>query len=275
MIGVFDSGFGGLTVLEALLGELPQYDFIYLGDSARAPYGGRSQEMIYNYTKEAVDFLFTQGCVLVILACNTASARALRKIQSEYLPARYPGRNVLGVIRPLAEAAAGGKGIKNIGVIGTRATIESRAYEQELNKLNPRLKVISQSAPLLVPLVEEGWQDKPEARQILKKYLRPLKAKQLDALLLGCTHYPVFYDAICRIMPKRCQIYHPGKIIAASLKNYLERHKEYEIMISAEPKRIFFTTDSPAHFRNLAKKVSKIEIVDIKKADLKNQRIYN
>lgn len=272
MIGIFDSGFGGLTVFSSLLADLPQYDYIYLGDNARAPYGGRSQEVIYRYTKEAVDFLFAQGCILVILACNTASAQALRRIQTEYLPQKYPGRNVLGVIRPLAEAAAKNRKCNKIGIIGTRATIESRAYESELEKLNPGLEVFSQSAPLLVPLIEEGWQKRPETKIILKKYLRPLKNKQIDSLLLGCTHYSLLYEEIRRIIPKRCEIIRTGEIIADSLQKYLVRHPEYGIKASANPQRLFFTSDSPERFRDLAKRFMNIEIKAVKKADLMPSR---
>lgn len=271
MIGVFDSGFGGLTVLEALLKKIPQYDYLYLGDNARAPYGGRSQETIYEYTREAVDFLFAEGCTLVVLACNTASAQALRKIQTEYLPKKYPGRNVLGVIRPLVEAVANDKKIKRVGVIGTRATIESCAYEHELKKLNPNLEIFSQSAPLLVPLIEEGWQSKPETKRILKKYLQPLKIKQIDSLILGCTHYPILYADICRIMTRRCQVYHPGEIIADSLKNYIDRHPEYKINESKNPQRIFFTSDSSRRFFDFAKKFVKVEIDDIRKISMQTK----
>ena len=174
MIGVFDSGFGGLTILKELLNKLPQYNYIYLGDNARAPYGSKSQDVIYNYTKEAVDFLFSQGCELIIIACNTASAKALRKIQQEYLPNKYPDKKVLGVVIPAVEIAAETINHKNkkVGVIGTRSTIESKVYEKELNKLAKDIEIFSQSCPLLVPLVEEGMLKRVETKMILKKYWR-------------------------------------------------------------------------------------------------------
>ena len=168
MIGVFDSGLGGLTVLKSFLRVLPDYNYIYLGDSARAPYGGRSQDTIYGYTKEAVDFLFAHGCELIIIACNSASAQALRKIQQEHLPKKYPGKNALGVIRPLVEEVARDKNINRVGVIGTRATIESCAYKTELKKLNSDLEIFQTSAPLLVPLIEEGWSKRSETKKFLK-----------------------------------------------------------------------------------------------------------
>ena len=191
MIGVFDSGLGGLTILKYFLKELPQYNYIYLGDSARAPYGNRSQDVIYNYTKEAVDFLFSKGCQIIIFACNTASSQALKKIQQEYLPKKYPNKKVLGVIIPLVEEATKNDRIKKIGVIGTKATIKSNVYAKELLKLNPKSKIFQKKAPLLVPLIEEGWIKKKETKMILKKYLRELKMEQVDALILACTHYPI------------------------------------------------------------------------------------
>jgi len=173
MIGVFDSGFGGLTILSAFLKKLPEYDYLYLGDSARTPYGSKSQEVIYTYTRQAVNFLFSKGCRVIVLACNTASTKALRKIQQEWLPVNYPDRRVLGVVIPLAESAVESTRYGRIGVIGTQATIESRVYEEELRKLRAELKIYGQACPLLVPLVEEGWVGKPESNMILKKYRHP------------------------------------------------------------------------------------------------------
>ncbi|MBI4779383.1 glutamate racemase, partial [Candidatus Falkowbacteria bacterium] len=189
MIGVFDSGFGGLTVLKEFLRVLPYYNYIYLGDNARAPYGNKSDEAVYNYTREAVDFLFKQGCELIIIACHTASAKALRKIQQEYLPEKHPDKRVLGVVVPMVEEAVNLSRYHKLGVIGTTATINSGAYKKELEKLNDGLEIFQQACPLLVPLVEEGWTEKPEAKMILKNYLRPLKVKEIDTLILGCTHY--------------------------------------------------------------------------------------
>ncbi len=248
MIGVFDSGFGGLTVFKEIRKALPQYNYLYLGDNLRAPYGGRSQEMIYQFTRQAVDFLFSQGCELVILACNTASAEALRKLQQEWLPARnvlahydlqspaseaggpkhYPAGRILGVIRPLAEAAAKVSRFGRVGVVGTRATVESRAYERELKAQNSKLKVFQNAAPLLVPLIEEGWLNKPETRMIVKKYLRPLKDAQIDTLILGCTHYPLLMKQFVGLGGKRIKVLNAPKIVAEKLIDYLKRHPEIE-----------------------------------------------
>lgn len=254
MIGVFDSGLGGLTVLKAFLEKLPDYNYVYLGDNARLPYGEKSPEMIYNYTREAIDWLFKAGCNLIIIACNTASAQALRRLQQEYLPAHYPQCRILGVIRPLVEFVAGNKKIKTVGVIGTKATIKSNAYKTELQKINPALKVEQQATPLLVPLIEEGWAKKPETKMILKKYLRPLKAKQIKALILGCTHYPFLYKEITKITGRRINVPHPGEIIAASLKNYLARHPELNIKPVERPAYKYYTTDDPKLFKELGEK---------------------
>ncbi len=268
MIGIFDSGLGGLTVLKSFLETLPDYNYIYLGDNARAPYGGRSQDTIYGYTEKAVDFLFAQGCELIIIACNSASAQALRKIQQEYLPKKYPNKNVLGVIRPLVEEVAKNKNIKRVGVIGTRATIESDAYRIELKKLNPDLKVFQESAPLLAPLIEEGWSRQPETKKILKKYLRPLKIKQAQILIPACTHYPILYKEIKDIMTKRCHVLNSGVLIANSLKIYLARHPEYKINSVKNPYINFFTTDDTKRFRVMAKKFLDVDVEKIKKVCL-------
>jgi glutamate racemase len=191
MIGIFDSGYGGLTVFKEIKKLLPQYSYIYLGDNLRAPYGGRSQEAVYQFTEQAVDFLFKQGCQLVIIACNTASAEALRKLQQEWLPKHYPNNHVLGVIRPVVEEAVKQSKSGKIGVVGTKATVESQSYVKELKKQKTDVEVVQQACPLLVPLVEEGWLKKPETRMIIKKCLRPLKDHQIDILILGCTHYPL------------------------------------------------------------------------------------
>lgn len=254
LIGVFDSGLGGLTIFKYFLKQLPNYNYIYLGDSARLPYGEKSAATIYEYTKEAVEFLFKSGCELIIIACNTASARALRRLQQEYLPANYPQRRILGVIRPLAEEAARHKQTKLIGVIGTKSTISSQAYATEINKLNPTLKVLEVSAPLLVPLIEEGWDKKPETKMILKKYLRPLKTKQIETLILGCTHYPFLYKAIRQILGRKIYLPQPGEIIAASLQDYLSRHPELGIKASSQPSRHYYTTDAPEQFKKLGEK---------------------
>lgn len=202
MIGVFDSGVGGLTVLKHFLKDLPEYDYIYLGDNANVPYGNKSAEIIYGYSQKAVDFLYGKGCRLIIFACNSASSQALRRVQQEYLPNKYPDLKVLGVIRPISEKVASFKNISKVGIIGTKATIFSQAYDKEIFNFNPAVKIFSQATPLLVPLIEENWFKKPEAKMILKKYLRPLKNKQIQALILACTHYPFLINDMKKIMEK-------------------------------------------------------------------------
>jgi glutamate racemase len=272
MIGVFDSGFGGLTILRGFLDKLPEYDYVYLGDNARAPYGNKSEEVIYNYTREAVDFLFRRGCELVIVACNTASAKALRRIQQEYLVQSYSTKRVLGVIIPVAQAAADIKGASRIGIIGTRATIESGAYEVELKKLNPQTEIFKQACPLLVPLVEEGWIKRPETKKILKKYLRPLKDKKIDALILGCTHYPVLIKDIESIMGKRVKVLNSPVIVAEKLADYLKRHPEIESGLGKNPlsggKRLFFTTDDEKRFKEIGKRFLGEDIKEVRKIRL-------
>jgi len=251
MIGVFDSGLGGLTVLGGFLRALPDYDYIYLGDSARTPYGNKSQDIIYDYTRQAVDFLVRKGSVLIIVACNTASAKALGKIQQQWLPDHGPDKRVLGVVIPLAEAAIGATRYGRIGVIGTRATIESKVYEQELSKLRNGLRIYGQPCPLLVPLVEEGWVGKPETNMILKKYLRPLKATKIDTLVPGCTHYPFLRKDIERIMGKNCEVLDAPGIVAAKLTAYLRRHPEIEERLPKGKRRMYVTTDDPGRFTYL------------------------
>jgi glutamate racemase len=268
MIGVFDSGYGGLTVLKAFLEKLPEYDYLYLGDSARAPYGNKSLKVVYEYTRQAVEFLFRQGAVLIVLACNTASVKALRKIQQEWLPVHQPDRRVLGVVIPLAEAAVEASRQGRIGVIGTRATVESRVFEQELHKLNPDLTVFERACPLLVPLVEEGWVGRPETNMILKKYVRPLKSTAIDTLILGCTHYPFLKKDIERIMGKNCRVLDAPAIVADKLADYLHRHFEIEERLSSSGNRNFYTTDDPERFRTFGEAFLGRKIHEVLAADL-------
>jgi len=249
MIGVFDSGLGGLTVLRAFIKRLPEYDYAYLGDNARTPYGSKSQEVIYTYTREAVEFLFERGCVLIILACNTASAKALRRIQQDWLPFHFPDRRVLGVVIPLAEAGVEATRYGRVGVVGTRATIESNVYAQEIQKLNPAIRVYGQACPLLVPLVEEGWMEKPETNMILKKYLRRLREKRIDTLIPGCTHYPFLQKDMERIMGKNCRVLQGPETVAEKLVDYLRRHPEIQDRVRAQGNISFYTTDNPQRFR--------------------------
>lgn len=268
MIGVFDSGFGGLTILNAFMDHLPEYDFVYLGDNARTPYGNKSLSVIYEYTRQAVAFLFKRGARLIVLACNTASSKALRKIQQEWLPQHYPDRRVLGVVIPLAEAAVEMSRYGRIGVIGTRATILSKVYDQELLKLVPDIKIYSRACPLLVPFVEENWAGKPETNMVLKKYLRPLKSTHIDTLILGCTHYPFLKKDISRIMGKNCHVLDGPEIVGYKLMDYLKRHPEMEKTVVKSGLREFYTTDDPERFRifgekYLGQKISHVECVHL------------
>ena len=244
MIGIFDSGLGGLTIFRAVEAKLPQYDYIYLGDNARAPYGDHSQETILRYTTQAVEYLFQRGCVLVLLACNTASAEALRKIQQDWLPKHYPDRNVLGVIRPLVEEAARISKKKRIGVLGTRSTINSHAYRRELHKQDAEVTVIEQACRPLVPLIEEGFEGRPELRMILKKYTRPVKSYNVDTVILGCTHYGIIAEDVKRYFGVNVHILDSGKIVAEKFAAYLERHKEYISRLATGGKRTFLTTET-------------------------------
>ncbi len=255
-IGVFDSGFGGLSVFKAIHATLSEYDYLYLGDSARAPYGNHSHDVIYTYVQEAVEYLFQQDCQLIILACNTASAQALRKLQQEWLPnSPYKDRRVLGVIRPIAEAVAKQAGKKKIGVIGTRATIEAGVYTKEIqSQLEQQADVLEQACPLLVPLIEEGFSSRPEMKKMLRYYLRPLKDKHVDVLINGCTHYQLLHDTIQRIMGKRVLVLDTASIVAESLQDYLSRHPELETHLTKNKSVAFYTTDDSRRFAKLAGK---------------------
>ncbi len=245
-IGVFDSGLGGLSVLRALFEKLPNYSYFYLGDTARVPYGDRSPETIFEYTIAAVEFLFKRGCQLVIIACNTASSQALRRLQQEWLIKNYPNRRVLGVIRPLVEAVAASNR-NHLGIIGTTATINSQTYSQELKILKPSLKIEVKATPLLVPLVEEGHLNTPETRLILEDYLKPLKTAGIDSLVLACTHYPYLQNLIKELLGPEVLIYNSGEIIADSLALYLKRHPELNLK-TENPEHRFYVSDNPASF---------------------------
>lgn len=254
-IGVFDSGLGGLSVLKAFVKIVPEYDYVYLGDNARAPYGGRSSDRIYEFTKQGVQFLFDRGCALVILGCNSASADALRRLQQEWLPVHYPDRRILGIIIPTAEAIAKNYSDKKIGIIGTRATVSSDAYIREIAKCIGGVPRIEQVAcPLLVPLIEEGWEKTVPAKMIIKKYLRALKGKQIALLVLGCTHYAFIKDTITRVMGKKVVIIDPGVCSARALKTYLEKHPEIESRLEKNKKLQIYSTDTSERIRNLAQR---------------------
>lgn len=229
-IGIFDSGFGGLTVFKSIANKLPQYDYIYLGDNARSPYGDHSFETVYQYTLECVEWLFNQGCELVILACNTASAKALRNIQQLDLPKKYPNHRVLGVIRPTAEVIGGFTTQKNIGVMGTRGTISSNSYPIEINHFFPEVKVHQQSCPMWVPLIENGEHNSPGADYFVSKYVNELmeQSANIDCILLACTHYPLLVPKIKKSLPPGIKLLAQGDIVANSLVDYLKRHPEME-----------------------------------------------
>jgi glutamate racemase len=259
-IGVFDSGFGGLTVLAALLRRLPAYDYLYLGDSARAPYGTRSFETIYEFTRQAVEYLFAEGCPLVVLACNTASARALRNLQQRWLPQHHPDRRILGVVRPSAEALAGlppgaVPGVTTpatvtgtVAVLATPGTVASDSYRLELEKLAPGLTLVQIACPLFVPLVEAGELDGPGVDVFAARYLAPLHAAPPERLLLGCTHYPLLLPRIAAHAPRNTQILTQGALVADRLADWLDRHPEMRGRLSTGGERRFATTDDPGWF---------------------------
>lgn len=264
VIGVFDSGFGGLTVWGSLVERLPQYDFLYLADSARAPYGARSPEVVHRFTLQAVEWLFDQGCPLVILACNTASARALRTIQQKHLPAHRPNHRVLGMVRPSVEAlsnlpAGSMPGLTppsqvegTVAVLATETTIASDSFGIELRKLAPNLRLIQQSCPLWAPLVEAGELEGPGTDWFLHKYLDPVIEQSPRRILLGCTHYPMLLPGIRAIVPDRIEVLSQGPLVADRLADWLVRHPEMERRLTRNASRHFATTDSAEWFSSFA-----------------------
>ncbi|MCL2073884.1 MAG: glutamate racemase [Marinilabiliaceae bacterium] len=253
-IGVFDSGYGGLTILGELLKKFPKYDFIYLGDNARSPYGNRSFEVVYKYTLEAVELLFNEGCHLVILACNTASAKALRTIQQKNLPLLDPNRRVLGVIRPVSEVVGNYTKTRTIGILGTIGTILSNSYPLEIAKLFPDIKTVQEACPMWVPIVENNEIFSEGANYFVKKNIQSIFSREpnIDTLILGCTHYPLLLPVIEKNVEKNVQILTSGKIVTDSLSNYLERHPEIEIKCSKTGILKFFTTENPEKFNQTA-----------------------
>lgn len=253
-IGIFDSGYGGLTVLSGIRAVMPGYDYIYLGDNARAPYGNRSFERVYEFTLEAVKWFFSQGCHLVILACNTASAKALRTIQQANLPAIDPQRRVLGVIRPTAESVEGLSNTGHIGVLGTEGTIQSRSYEIEIKKLHPHLTVTGEACPMWVPLVENREYDKPGADYFVKQHIKRLLERDplIDTIILGCTHYPLLMQKINQYLPENVKAIAQARYIAESLNDYLKRHPEMDKKCTKNGTVKYFTTESPGKFKQLA-----------------------
>lgn len=254
-IGIFDSGFGGLTVMKEITETLPRYDYLYLGDNARAPYGSRSFETVYEYTLECVKALFQQNCHLVILACNTASAKALRTIQQKDLPQLAPNKRVLGVIRPTTEVIGHYTQSKHIGILGTAGTVNSGSYLVEIEKFFPDLMISQEACPMWVPLIENNEHLSAGADFFIEQHINRLFAKdpEIDAVILGCTHYPIIENRIRHFLPKPVNLVSQGKIVAHSLKEYLLRHPELEQHCSKNGKRTFMTTDQPESFNASAR----------------------
>lgn len=253
-IGIFDSGYGGLTILEQIRKELPGYDYLYLGDNARTPYGTRSFDVVYRFTLQCVEYLFRQGCHLVILACNTASAKALRTIQQNDLNKIDPNRRVLGVIRPTVEEVVKFTKTKHIGLLATSGTVLSDSYPLEIHKIDPDIVVSSEACPLWVPLIENNEHQNEGADYFVKKYIRNLlnQDSQIDSVILGCTHYPLLYNKIARELPEGVKIISQGEIVAGSLADYLQRHPEMEEKCSRNASCRYLTTENPGKFSSSA-----------------------
>jgi len=249
-IGIFDSGYGGLTIMKEIVQKLPQYDYLYLGDNARAPYGNRSFETVYHYTLECVRWFFTQGCPLVVLACNTASAKALRTIQQNDLPKLAPDNRVLGVIRPTTEVIGNHTESRSIGILGTTGTVQSGSYEIEVHKFFPDIKVYQEACPMWVPLIENNEHHSKGADYFVKQHLDQLMdaAPEIDTILLACTHYPLMMDKIQEYAPVGTTIIAQGEIVANSLADYLRRHTAMEERLSKNSTKHFYTTDAAAEF---------------------------
>lgn len=253
-IGVFDSGYGGLTILEGIRSRMPQYDYLYLGDNARTPYGTRSFDVVYEFTLQAVRKLFSLGCPLVVLGCNTASAKALRTIQQEYLPFNAPDRRVLGVIRPTAEVVGQLTKSGHIGVLATSGTIKSDSYRLEIQKQHPECHVTGLACPMWVPIIENGEYDKPGADYFVRDRIEALLAADplIDTIILGCTHYPLLLDKIRKYCPPHITLVPQGRYIAESLETYLLRHQDMDNRITRGGTCRYFTTESADEFRESA-----------------------
>lgn len=249
-IGIFDSGYGGLTVLREIAARLPQYDYLYLGDNARAPYGPRSFDTVYEYTLQCVRWFFDQGCPLVILACNTASAKALRTIQQNDLPKIDASKRVLGVIRPTTEIIGKFTKTNAVAILATTGTVQSNSYPIEIKRFYPGIKVYQEACPMWVPLIENNEQNSPGADYFIKKHIDHLleRSNEIDTILLACTHYPLLIDKIRQVVPPGITILPQGEIVAESLQQYLANHPEIEEKCSKNAKCSFFTTDSIQDF---------------------------
>ncbi len=268
-IGIFDSGYGGLTILHGLRQVLPQYDYMYLGDNARAPYGSRSFEVVYKFTRQAVLKLFSMGCHLVILGCNTASAKALRTIQQRDIPQLDPGRRVLGIIRPTAEVIGNITRSGHVGLLATEGTIKSESYDLEIAKLWPEVKVSGVACPLWAAIVEANEADSPGADYFVKKRIDQLmrKDKEIDTVILGCTHYPLLMNSIVKNIPDGVRIVPQGQYVANSLREYLTRHPDVERNITQQGKCRYLTTESEEKFKESAQ-IFLHEKVDVTHVDL-------
>lgn len=253
-IGVFDSGYGGLTVLREIVNRLPQYNYLYLGDNARAPYGTRSFDTVYRYTLQCVKWLLQQNCPLIILACNTASAKALRSIQQNDLHKLDPDARVLGVIRPTTEIIGKYTKTNSIGILATNGTVQSKSYLIEIEKFSPGVNIEQEACPMWVPLVENNEHQAEGADYFVQKHINNILSRNqnIDTLLLACTHYPLLKEKIEKYLPKNIKLVSQGEIVAESLRDYLHRHPEIETKILKEEKRIFYTTDSTEDFNNKA-----------------------
>lgn len=249
-IGIFDSGYGGLTIYDEIQKLLPQYDYLYLGDNARTPYGTRSFDVVYEFTRQAVRHLFQQGCQLVILACNTASAKALRTIQQVDIPSLDPNRRVLGIIRPTVECIGDITESRHVGVLATEGTIKSHSYPLEIRKLFPEIEVTGEACPMWVPLVETGEYNSDGADFFVKRHIDNLMERdpEIDSVILGCTHYPILLDKIRKYMPGHVKLVTQGAAVAASLKSYLERHPRMEALCTKGGNTVFCTTEAGGKF---------------------------
>ena len=261
-IGVFDSGYGGLTILDKIREVLPEYDYIYLGDNARAPYGTRSFEVVYEFTRQAVNKLFDMGCHLVILACNTASAKALRSIQMNDLPQIDPARRVLGVIRPTVECIGEISKNQHIGVLATAGTIKSESYPLEIHKLFPEIQVSGTECPMWVSLVENNESQDEGADYFIRKYIDQLLSKdpQIDTVILGCTHFPILLPKIRQYIPDHISVIAQGEYVAESLKDYLKRHPEMDAKCTKNGNCQFYTTEAEEKFSESASTFLKQQI---------------
>ena len=268
-IGIFDSGYGGLTILHGLRQLLPQYDYMYLGDNARAPYGSRSFEVVYKFTRQAVLKLFSMGCHLVILGCNTASAKSLRSIQQRDIPELDPTRRVLGIIRPTAEVIGNITKSNHVGLLATEGTIKSQSYDLEIAKLWPDIKVSGVACPLWAAIVEANEADSPGADYFVKKRIEQLMRKDadIDTIILGCTHYPLLMNSIVKNLPDGVRVVPQGMYVAESLKNYLKRHQDVDKMITQGGTCQYLTTESEEKFKESAQ-IFLHEKVEVKHVDI-------